>query len=441
MIINIANIDKAKVLKKLYENARVTRPEIAFFSDINEFTVEMARNHLKQNGNIDYINGRTLNVNLSCDTFDSTLYDRVNGYTSAYNALQYILPNINIPTAPEKQILQPYEVLDTIFKRDIVVDSGYSASSYGENLHALNYANANLQQFDDTFLKKLLDRSYSEGGGGLFGLGNEHTYTQREVIRRNEETLYTYLLFVSNKPPALMKEILLYDYLFKGIPAKNIADALVGDINYLRDNARSTSREKARPIISDILGDEEKVSIVLQSMSKDTSSKVASAFMKLYTFVLEHNSNEIQVDTFFKSMMHHVTKLKPYSLQDAIYKEIAATKANLLTDYPELKLLLSEILYGKYSSNDFEKSISIERSLKIIYEQDSKNFQENLKKAIFDENSSLYKALNQQIHTLGFTFWGPNTFLSTKTRSLQKFEAWAQSVSTKETSENLNSLS
>lgn len=76
--INIAGIDKARLLKALYDGSKIQGNSYIGYSG-NEFTLEDAKMALRETRSFDYVNGRVIKVNLSGDEFDPWFYDRDNG--------------------------------------------------------------------------------------------------------------------------------------------------------------------------------------------------------------------------------------------------------------------------------------------------------------------------------------------------------------------------
>lgn len=85
-MIVIKGLDKAKVLKALYDNSRLQG--LGFLQAVDRFSEDDARKLLKSNTDFDYLYGRVMKVDLSSDTeFEEWLYDRDNGCGSAQRAV------------------------------------------------------------------------------------------------------------------------------------------------------------------------------------------------------------------------------------------------------------------------------------------------------------------------------------------------------------------
>lgn len=86
-MISIKNLDKAEVLKALYDNSHLQG--LGFLQAVPEglVTVEHCRELLKRNTYFDYMYGRVLKVDLSRDEFDERLYDRDNYPGAAANVI------------------------------------------------------------------------------------------------------------------------------------------------------------------------------------------------------------------------------------------------------------------------------------------------------------------------------------------------------------------
>ena len=89
-MINIKGLDKAKVLKALYDASHVQG--MGFLQAVPEgtVTVDLCRKLLKQSTYFDYLYGRVLKVDLSGDEFDERLYERDNGRDSAARAIAFL---------------------------------------------------------------------------------------------------------------------------------------------------------------------------------------------------------------------------------------------------------------------------------------------------------------------------------------------------------------
>jgi hypothetical protein len=85
-MINIAGLDKAKVLAALYNGSR--QQGLGFLDPVGryQFSVDDADVILRQRGEdlyFDYLHGRVMKVNLRGDEFEEWLYDRDNGAGAA----------------------------------------------------------------------------------------------------------------------------------------------------------------------------------------------------------------------------------------------------------------------------------------------------------------------------------------------------------------------
>lgn len=87
-MIDISNLDKARVLKALHDRATSQGLGLLHY-DPNGLSLEQCRDLLAQSANkrFDYLQGRVLKIDLSSDTFDPTLYDRDNGEGKAQEAI------------------------------------------------------------------------------------------------------------------------------------------------------------------------------------------------------------------------------------------------------------------------------------------------------------------------------------------------------------------
>lgn len=86
-MINIKGLNKAEVLKALYDHSHV--PGYGFLQAVpNDFvTVKHCEELLQRGTRFDYLYGKVLKVDLSDDEFDERLYDRDNGLGAARRAI------------------------------------------------------------------------------------------------------------------------------------------------------------------------------------------------------------------------------------------------------------------------------------------------------------------------------------------------------------------
>lgn len=89
--INIKGLDKAKVLKALYDHSHIQG--LGFLQAVpdNMVSVEHCRELLTHQTYFDYLYGKILKVDLSGDILDSRLYDRDCGEGAAKRAIESIL--------------------------------------------------------------------------------------------------------------------------------------------------------------------------------------------------------------------------------------------------------------------------------------------------------------------------------------------------------------
>ncbi len=87
-MINIKGLDKAEVLKALYDNSRLQGMGVLETVSDDVVTVEHCRELLQKETYFDYLYGRVMKVDLrSDDGFDEWLYDRDNGAGAAKKAI------------------------------------------------------------------------------------------------------------------------------------------------------------------------------------------------------------------------------------------------------------------------------------------------------------------------------------------------------------------
>jgi len=89
-MINIEGLDKAKVLKVLYDNSKPFGMGILHYN-AEPMTIELARKMLEEADSFDYIKGRVMKINLKSDIeFEEWLYDRDNGIGKAKKLIDSI---------------------------------------------------------------------------------------------------------------------------------------------------------------------------------------------------------------------------------------------------------------------------------------------------------------------------------------------------------------
>lgn len=86
-MIGIEGLDKAEVLKALYDNSHVQGLGFLQVVPDGTVTVKHCRQLLMHGTYFDYLYGRVLKVDLAGDAFDERLYERDNGVDSASRAL------------------------------------------------------------------------------------------------------------------------------------------------------------------------------------------------------------------------------------------------------------------------------------------------------------------------------------------------------------------
>lgn len=91
-MVNIKGLDKAQVLKALYDHSR---PQgLGFLQAGKTVTLEECAKLLEEHTDFDYLGDRVLKVDLSEDEFDPRLYDRDNGEGAAQRAVDTIRANM-----------------------------------------------------------------------------------------------------------------------------------------------------------------------------------------------------------------------------------------------------------------------------------------------------------------------------------------------------------
>lgn len=94
MKIDISKLEKAQVLKALYDNSRPLGMGFLHFNPA-PMPIETARDLVKDQSYFDYVQGRVLKSDLGRDLYESGLYDRDNGAGAALDAIQPLLDSIS----------------------------------------------------------------------------------------------------------------------------------------------------------------------------------------------------------------------------------------------------------------------------------------------------------------------------------------------------------
>lgn len=89
-MVDIKGLDKARVLKALYDHSHVQGLGFMHAAEEGAVTVESCAKLLEKYTQYDYLHGRVLKVDLSGDEFDERLYDRDCGEGAAQRAVDSI---------------------------------------------------------------------------------------------------------------------------------------------------------------------------------------------------------------------------------------------------------------------------------------------------------------------------------------------------------------
>ena len=89
-MVDIKGLDKAKVLKALYDHSHVQGLGFMHAAEEGAVTVESCAKLLEKYTQYDYLHGRVLKVDLSGDEFDERLYDRDCGAGAAQRAVDSV---------------------------------------------------------------------------------------------------------------------------------------------------------------------------------------------------------------------------------------------------------------------------------------------------------------------------------------------------------------
>ena len=89
-MVDIKGLDKAKVLKALYDHSHVQGLGFMHAAEEGTVTAESCAELLEKYTQFDYLHGRVLKVDLSGDEFDERLYDRDCGAGAAQRAVDSI---------------------------------------------------------------------------------------------------------------------------------------------------------------------------------------------------------------------------------------------------------------------------------------------------------------------------------------------------------------
>ena len=89
-MVDIKGLDKARVLKALYDHSHVQGLGFMHAAEEGTVTVESCAKLLEKYTQYDYLHGRVLKVDLSGDEFDERLYDRDCGEGAAQRAVDSV---------------------------------------------------------------------------------------------------------------------------------------------------------------------------------------------------------------------------------------------------------------------------------------------------------------------------------------------------------------
>ena len=89
-MVDIKGLDKARVLKALYDHSHVQGLGFMHAAEEGTVTVESCAELLEKYTQFDYLHGRVLKVDLSGDEFDERLYDRDCGEGAAQKAVDSV---------------------------------------------------------------------------------------------------------------------------------------------------------------------------------------------------------------------------------------------------------------------------------------------------------------------------------------------------------------
>ena len=108
-MIDIRNLDKAEVLKVLYDASH--HQGMGFLQAVPDsvVTVEHCRDLLASNSYFDYLYGKVMKVSLKDDFFDERMYDRDNGPGAAQKAIN----KLRKPD-PEKKVKVAFDMPDGV---------------------------------------------------------------------------------------------------------------------------------------------------------------------------------------------------------------------------------------------------------------------------------------------------------------------------------------
>ena len=85
--ISIVGLDKADVLRVLYDRARTLGMGVLHFTP-GKMSIDEARELLKQTDYFDYVKGRVMKVRIRGNELNPRLYDRDNGLGAAADAIE-----------------------------------------------------------------------------------------------------------------------------------------------------------------------------------------------------------------------------------------------------------------------------------------------------------------------------------------------------------------
>lgn len=143
-IVNIAGLDKAEILRRLYTDAKPEHPEYRNYN-LLPMTLEEAHLLIEKNLSFDILNGRVMKINLANDTVDTFIYDRHNGQGVAEQIIENIRRNNQPKISEEERVYRYLTSLATGIseeKINDIVGDGYAKQFHRDGLlcpHCSNF--------------------------------------------------------------------------------------------------------------------------------------------------------------------------------------------------------------------------------------------------------------------------------------------------------------
>lgn len=219
-MVNIKDLDKAKVLLELYNNSQ--QQGLGVFAPKVDLSLEDCRKLLESQTDFDYLHGKVMKVDLSSDEeFDEWLYDRDNGDGKAQEVVNAIRKNLEKRSKVVKVENKLIEEKEEDYRPDEYVFIGEDDEDKKRLLYPVDFSR------DFVFLSS--GYGYSDG----FYPPREWSFSFRGIdLETGEGIKLTGSAYESSMPMSEAKPWFCYSYdiLFSEEHGMCVADVKTGDV-------------------------------------------------------------------------------------------------------------------------------------------------------------------------------------------------------------------